>query len=202
MRIISRTKTFKVLCMISLPLGALVYLAIAIRWGNKPYPWEYLYIFPAGLSLGVVLACTFTALALSSPTEFQATSICMYYLCQQVGGIVGTGVSSVALHVMFKVTLESRLGVIPHKKEVCDLKSPFSFTAHIYRLYGAFSTIPARKMSRRNFEVLFTRATVIVFEVFRVSSTCSNCRTSSLINSSSSSMYYDYAGSTIDSFSF
>jgi hypothetical protein len=179
-----------------------VYLAIVILWGNKRYPWRYLYNFPAGFSPGLVLACTFTALTLSSPTELQATSICMYYICQQVGGIVGTGVSSVALHVMFKATLERRLGVIPHKKEVCDLKFHFSFTANNRRLFKAFLTIPALEVFQRHFEVLFTRVIVIVSENFHVSSTCSNCRTSSLTNSSSSSMYYDCTGSTIDSLAF
>jgi glycerol uptake facilitator-like aquaporin len=179
-----------------------VYLAIAIWWGTSHTHVNIFTFSPPGLSPGAVLACTFTALTLSSPTEFQATSICMYYLCQQVGGIVGTGVSFIALHAMFNATLERWLGVIPHKKEVCDLKFHFSFTANNHRLFGAFLTIPALKVFQRHFEVSFTQVIVIVSEVFHVNSTCSNCRTSSLTNSSSSSMYYDCTGSTIDSFSF
>lgn len=115
-----RTNRYKELCVTSLILGAFVYLAIAIRWGNEPYPWEFLYILPAGLASGAVLACTFTALIMSTPKSLQATAICMYYLCQQVGGIVGTGVSSVALHMIFESTLEDRLRGLPNKEEVRD----------------------------------------------------------------------------------
>ena len=103
-----------------------MYLAIAMRWGNEPYPWEYLYILPAGIAPGAVLACTFTTLTIITSKPLQATAICMYYLCQQVGGIIGTGVSSVALHTIFKNTLEDRLGGIPNKEEVCDLYECFS----------------------------------------------------------------------------
>ena len=70
-----------------------------------------------------MLACTFTALTMSTPKPLQATAICMYYLCQQVGAIVGTAVSSVALHMIFKKTLDDRLKGITNKDEVCGLEA-------------------------------------------------------------------------------
>ena len=119
---LSRTSRYKGLCVISLIIGTLAYVAIAIWWRNEPYLWGSLYILPAGLGCGAVLACTFTALTMNIPKPLQATAICMYYLFQQIGGIVGTGVSSVALYMIFKNTLEDRLEGIPNKEKVRDLK--------------------------------------------------------------------------------
>ena len=107
--------------MTSLVLVVFTYLIIAIRWGNEPSSLELLYIFPVGLGFGAVLACTFTAQTTSSPKTLQATSICLYYLCQQIGGIFGIGLSSVAMHKIFKETLEARLEGIPNEMEVCSL---------------------------------------------------------------------------------
>jgi hypothetical protein len=52
--------------------------------------------------------------------NLQATAICTYYLCQQVGSIVGTAASSVALNMIFMNTLEDCLIGIPNKQEEQD----------------------------------------------------------------------------------
>ncbi|KAJ5095777.1 hypothetical protein NUU61_005133 [Penicillium alfredii] len=117
--VIRKTNNYKSLCIGSIAFGASMYLLITIRWSaDKQLPWEWLYILPAGLSLGAVLACTFTGLTVCTEQSLQATTICMYYLSQQVGGIIGTGVSSVALHAIFKDTLISLLRDVPNKAEV------------------------------------------------------------------------------------
>ena len=71
------------------------------------------------MGIEATLAGTFTALTLSTPKSLQAFAICMYYLCQQIGGIVGAGVSTVALNWLFKETLQDRLGTAADKDEVC-----------------------------------------------------------------------------------
>jgi len=118
-----RINRFKALCMILLTLGVTVYLVIVTCWGSNPYSWEFLYTFPAGLGLGVVQACTFTWLTMSTPLILHATVVCIYYLCQQVGRIIETNVSSVAIHTIFRNTLGHRLKGIVNKKEVCDLST-------------------------------------------------------------------------------
>jgi hypothetical protein len=104
----------------------LVYLLITFRWGaNWQLPGEWLYSLPAGLGLGAVLACTFTGLTISTEQSLQATAICIYYLSQQVGGIIGTAVSTVALHSTFKSTLAGFLQNVPNKEKVSELISLF-----------------------------------------------------------------------------
>ncbi|ODA81067.1 hypothetical protein RJ55_04029 [Drechmeria coniospora] len=123
--IIQRSHRYNVLCISSTILGVLVYLLITIRWGvEQQLPWEWLYSLPAGLSLGVVLACTFTALTVSADHSFQGTAICLYYLSQQVGGIIGTAVSTVAFHSTFESALMVALDDIPNKVKVSFLKAP------------------------------------------------------------------------------
>jgi hypothetical protein len=72
-----------------------------------------------------VLACTFTGLTISTEQPLQATAICIYYLSQQVGGIIGTAVSTVALHSTFKSTLAGFLQNVPNKEKVSELISLF-----------------------------------------------------------------------------
>ncbi|KAL6892073.1 major facilitator superfamily domain-containing protein [Trichoderma evansii] len=117
--IIRRTNEYKYLCSTAAVLGLWVYMLIAARWGAaEQFSWEWLYSMPAGLSLGIVLACTFTGLTVSTEPSLHGTAICLYYLSQQVGSIIGTAVSTVAIHSAFRATLTGALQDLPRRDEV------------------------------------------------------------------------------------
>lgn len=120
-----RTNRYKTLCYVSLALSSLVYLAIHIRWSaSRPLPGEWLYSVPAGLGLGAVLACTFTGLAVVTDPSVQSTAICLYYLAQQIGGILGTTVSALALHSTFRDALLVALHNLPDSQQVRPPPAP------------------------------------------------------------------------------
>lgn len=122
--------------MVSLVFGSLIYLVIAIRWGNQPYRWEHFYILPAGMGMGAILTCTFVGMTMSTPKRLHATAICIYFLCQQVGGIIGTAVSSVTLRTIFKNTLEDWLNGIPNKEEVGGRRPKSGLTQSMLTIIG------------------------------------------------------------------
>lgn len=114
-----RTNGYKCLCIAAAILSVWVYMLITVRWGaTEQFSWEWLYSMPAGLSLGIVLACTFTGLTVSTEPSLYGTAICLYYLSQQVGNIIGTAVSTVAIHSVFKATLTGALQDLPRRDEV------------------------------------------------------------------------------------
>ncbi|CAG8953348.1 hypothetical protein HYFRA_00003559 [Hymenoscyphus fraxineus] len=116
--IIQRTSKYKSLCMASLVFTSMVYLVIALRWGYQPYRWENFYILPAGMGMGAILTCTFVGMTMSTPKSMHATAICIYFLCQQVGGIIGTAAASVTLRTILNKTLQDWLNGIPRKEDV------------------------------------------------------------------------------------
>ena len=82
--------------------------------------WESLYIFPVGLSFGIVLSTQFMALSASTPKPQMAIAISVYYLSQEVGYIAGVGLSSAFIRMDFRHTLMRRLANLPDRDSVRD----------------------------------------------------------------------------------
>ncbi|DAA74128.1 TPA_exp: putative MFS multidrug transporter [Trichophyton benhamiae CBS 112371] len=87
---------------------------------RKTHSWESLYVLPAFLSFGLLLSTTFTGLIACTPKSIHATAICVYYLCQQVGTMLGTVLSSLTIETIMREVLKIRLEDIPNKKEIIE----------------------------------------------------------------------------------
>ncbi|KAM5475431.1 hypothetical protein MauCBS54593_001120 [Microsporum audouinii] len=118
--IIRKTHRYKTLSLISVLLGLTFFTLIAIRWRTGVTGWESFYVFPAFLSFGLLLSTTFTGLIACTPKSIHATAICVYYLCQQVGTMLGTVFSSLTIETILREVLKIRLEDIPHKKEIIE----------------------------------------------------------------------------------
>ncbi|KAI1916883.1 hypothetical protein LOZ61_000785 [Ophidiomyces ophidiicola] len=116
--IISRTKTYKTLSIGSLALGCLAYIVIALRWVHKTSAWEALYVFPAGLSFGLVLSAQFVWLLANAPKSHISTAVSSYYLCQEVGMVLGVGTSTLLMQQDFYRRLFRSLEGVPHREEI------------------------------------------------------------------------------------
>lgn len=99
----------KVQSILSLTAGIIVYLLIAIQWERGAHFLEVLYIFLAGFTLGVLLSALFGALATSCSRYMIASTITSFYLCQEIGSILGTGLSAKALQSIFRGLLYQNL---------------------------------------------------------------------------------------------
>lgn len=89
-------------------------------------------IFYAGMGLGVgsIFVCTFTALSVSVPSQMTATAMTNYYLCQQLGLVVGVSVVSSASRAVFEKGLSQDIPLSKDKSQVCVqiLLGPFYLT--------------------------------------------------------------------------
>lgn len=99
-------------------LGCISYLIIALRWVQNISAWESLYIFPVGLSFGLILSAQFVWLSANAPKSQTAMAVSSYYLCQQVGTVLGVGTSTLLIQKDFYRRLLEALGDISHKKQV------------------------------------------------------------------------------------
>ncbi|KAF3893630.1 Vacuolar membrane amino acid uptake transporter [Trichophyton interdigitale] len=118
--IIRKTHRYKTLSIISVLLGLIFFTLIAVRWRTGVSSWESLYVLPAFLSFGLLLSTTFTGLIACTPKSIHATAICVYYLCQQVGTMLGTVLSSLTIETILREVLKIRLQDIPNKKEIIE----------------------------------------------------------------------------------
>ncbi|KAK2853323.1 hypothetical protein FQN49_005181 [Arthroderma sp. PD_2] len=118
--VIKTTHRYKTMSLISILLALISFALIAIRWRYDIGFWESLYEFPVSLSFGLLLSTTFTGLIACTPKSIHATAICVYYLCQQVGTMVGTVSSSFIIETVLHEVLKIRLEDIPNKKEIIE----------------------------------------------------------------------------------
>ena len=72
-----------------------------------------------GLGVGSIFVCTFTALSASVPSQMTATAMTNYYLCQQLGLVVGVSVVSSASRAVFEKGLSQDIPLSKDKSQVC-----------------------------------------------------------------------------------
>jgi hypothetical protein len=77
-------------------------------------------IFYAGMGLGVgdILVCTL-ALSVSVQSQITATAMTNYYLCQQLGLVVGVSVASSASRAVFERCLSQHIPLREDISQVC-----------------------------------------------------------------------------------
>lgn len=110
----------KALSILGLSLGILIYFLIALQWTSGARVYEALYTFLAGFAHGMLHSAMFGALAACCSKSMVASSITSFHLCQQVGSILGTGISTAALQGIFRASLSRDLPNNPQKYHVCD----------------------------------------------------------------------------------
>ncbi|KAJ5953450.1 major facilitator superfamily domain-containing protein [Penicillium verhagenii] len=119
-RIMKRTGKYKALAISGCGIGIISCLMIGWRWPQSPTPtiWEQLYPFGLGFGLGGSLAASFVGLSASIPDNVTAPAFTIYYLCQQVGMILGVTVASMISRGFFKTYLLRNLGQSADSLEV------------------------------------------------------------------------------------
>lgn len=90
-----------------------------MRWRYGVNVWESSYLFAACFGFGMALSAHFIGLSASAPRHQLGTAIGIYYLCQQLGEILGVGIAAAVLRADFHHTLKQRLGNGPVAKRVC-----------------------------------------------------------------------------------
>lgn len=108
----------KALSILGLSLGILIYFLIALQWTSGARVYEALYTFLAGFAHGMLHSAMFGALAACCSKSMVASSITSFHLCQQVGSILGTGISTAALQGIFRASLSRDLPNNPQKYHI------------------------------------------------------------------------------------
>lgn len=98
----SRTGKYKKLLLINCAVAIISNILIGMPWPDDPIIWEMICYLGLGIGVGGTLVCTFTALSVSVPKEMTATAMTNYYLCQQLGLVVGVSVTSAASQGLFE----------------------------------------------------------------------------------------------------
>lgn len=100
---------------------------ILIRWSFfKPSGYELLYTFIFGFGISMTLSAQFVTLSSNVPEKSVATAITSYYLFQQVGIMIGVGLTQCMQHLIFRKRLEADIGKNADGNEV----GRYSFTSH------------------------------------------------------------------------
>ncbi|KNG86327.1 hypothetical protein ANOM_005221 [Aspergillus nomiae NRRL 13137] len=107
--IIKRAKRYKTMSVIAVGSAALLSILIYIRYRDGCYTWELVYLFPSGVSNGILFSTQFIGMSLTAPKERLATSIGIYYLPQQLGFIIGPAASVAVVQRRFANSLTERL---------------------------------------------------------------------------------------------
>lgn len=85
------------------------YMVIFIRWRSGSSTWELLYLFPNGMFIGALFTTQFAGMSLGVPKENLLTCITTYYLCQQLGYIIGPATNVALVQRVFGGKLEKML---------------------------------------------------------------------------------------------
>ncbi|KNG84177.1 hypothetical protein ANOM_008588 [Aspergillus nomiae NRRL 13137] len=116
--IVRRTRRYKRLGIIAIVLLVLTYLFVFLRWRKGIQIWEIVFLFPSGLTAGMLLATQFIGMTaeLTEDTLIQCTGT--YYLFQQLGRILGPAIGFALIQGHFKARLNWKLQTLPNTSEV------------------------------------------------------------------------------------
>ncbi|KAE8152481.1 major facilitator superfamily domain-containing protein [Aspergillus avenaceus] len=107
--LIKRWKRYKAITAIAICGAFMSYLLIFVRWRNGLSRWEILYLFPAGLFVGILFTSQFVGMALCVPRDDLAICITTYYLCQQLGNIIGPAANVTVVQRVFEGRMKTAL---------------------------------------------------------------------------------------------
>lgn len=88
---------------------ALSYLIIFVSWRAGCSPWELLYLFPNGMFIGALFPTQLVGMSMGARKENLSTCVTTYYLCQQLGCIIGPATNVALVQRIFGEKLEKLL---------------------------------------------------------------------------------------------
>lgn len=118
---IHRMRRYKTMSIISLGITVLSFLLIFLIWRDGCNIWESFFLFVVGFAPGILFSTMFIGMSYSSPKECLSVCIGTYYLCQQLGTIIGPACGAALAQRLFKNNLVQHIVDIPDKKTVCCL---------------------------------------------------------------------------------
>ncbi|KAE8372709.1 major facilitator superfamily domain-containing protein [Aspergillus bertholletiae] len=125
--IIKRTQRYKTMTMVAVGSTVLLSILIFIRYRSGCHTWELLYLFPSGVSNGIIFSTQFIGMSLTAPKERLATSIGIYYLSQQLGFIVGPAASVAVVQRLFANRLSEGLEGLKEKQLIDQILNDLRF---------------------------------------------------------------------------
>lgn len=111
-------RRYKIMSIISFFISILAYLFIFLTWRDGCTIWESFFLFFVGLAPGILFSSLFIGMSCSSPKDYMSICISTYYLCQQLGTIIGPTCGSALMQWLFQGNLVKRLPDISHKMRV------------------------------------------------------------------------------------
>lgn len=130
---IPRTHRYKPLSIISMILNTTSHLLVFFTWRHGANTPASLSVFVVGLAHGLVISTQFIGMSARASKAQVASAVSTYYLCQELGMIVGASSSAALEGGIFRGQLE---GNIPGdgtgmKNKVSVSGSPYGYGAHI-----------------------------------------------------------------------
>ncbi|KAL2824262.1 major facilitator superfamily domain-containing protein [Aspergillus cavernicola] len=118
--VIKHTKRLKSMTLAALCTLLLVYLLIFIQWRNGFALWQGIYLLALGFAPGVLFPALFVGMASTVPEGMLSVCIGTYYLCQQLGLIIGPSCGSALSQRLFARGLWEGLGDVADKNVVVN----------------------------------------------------------------------------------
>ncbi|KAL4901689.1 hypothetical protein BDW74DRAFT_181407 [Aspergillus multicolor] len=124
--VVKRTKRSKPSILFALTLSLILHFFIFLSWHHlhDPTPQQHLLdgalIFGTGFAPGMLFPALFTAMAAVAPEGELHACIGTYYLCQQLGLIIGPAAAAAVSQGTFERSLWRRLGGVEEKKMVIN----------------------------------------------------------------------------------
>lgn len=96
-------------------------LLIFIQWRNGFKLWYGIYLLPFGIATGMLFPALFVGMSTYAPEGKLHVCIGTYYLCQQLGLIIGPAAGSALNQKLFAARLGTNLGGLKDKSAVSTL---------------------------------------------------------------------------------
>lgn len=130
-QIINRTHRYKPLSMLSIALNTLSHLLIFFTWQHGANTTSSLVVFITGLAHGLIISTQFIGMSARVDKGMVASSVSVYYLCQELGMIGGACLGGAVEGGVFSHLLRKN-GL---RSEVSSLNPPPFFFVFVKRLY-------------------------------------------------------------------
>ncbi|KAL5364276.1 MFS transporter [Aspergillus floccosus] len=92
-------------------------LVLYIAWARDTTPWASLIIFPISMATGITTSTQFVGMTTLAPESASASIISVYYLCQQMGIILGSSSASSVIWNRFTSSMLDKMNSDSQIKE-------------------------------------------------------------------------------------
>ncbi|KAL2810303.1 major facilitator superfamily domain-containing protein [Aspergillus granulosus] len=116
--IIKHTRRSKIMTLATTLALIAIYTFITIQWRHGFELWQSIFLALIGIGSGILFPALFVGVASIAPEGMLSVCIGTYYLCQQLGLIIGPAIGSAVYQRLFEDNLWRRLGDFEGKREV------------------------------------------------------------------------------------